>query len=277
MHPIFNRKFVAVISLMMCIESRAAFSKQPVSTTGGGLLTAGICRIESERSYKLSLQIALGILGDQARKELDRSIASIARMRQELSGLSDKSAKTSKALTRANFALTDQIDGLPKLTAANAGVMYDVNEDLQNKLNFLSFSLEADASESSSRLAALALRQASLAQRMAKIILLRSLDKSMASKQGLQVDLNQSRIEFKNGLDLLTSEAESDKQLKARVEVARGQWLFYESALASMTNSTNDLRSIATTSDRIAEQMIELVHLSYSMPIDKMNTARWQY
>lgn len=277
MHPIFNRKFVAVISLMMCIDSRAAFSKPPAPTTGGGLLTAGICRIESERSYKLSLQIALGILSNQARKELNRSIASIARMRQELSGLNDKSAKTSKALMRANFALTDQIDGLPKLTAANAGVMYDVNEDLLNKLNFLSFSLEADASESSSRLAALALRQASLAQRMAKIILLRSLDKSMASKQGLQVDLNQSRIEFKNGLDLLTAEVESDKQLKARVEVARGQWLFYESALAAMTNSINDLRSIATTSDRIAEQMIELVHLSYSMPIDKMNTARWQY
>jgi hypothetical protein len=99
----------------------------------------------------------------------------------------------------------------------------------------------------------------------------------MVSKQGLQVDLNQSRIEFKNGLDLLTAEAESDKQLKARVEVARGQWLFYETALVSMTNSTNDLRNISTTSDRIAEQMIELVYLSNSMPIDKMNTARWQY
>ncbi|MBC3871714.1 hypothetical protein [Undibacterium oligocarboniphilum] len=277
MPPILNIKFVAVISLMLCIDSRAAFSKPPIANTGGSLLTAGICRIESERSYKLSLQIALGILGDQARRELDRSIASISRMRQELNGLNDKSAKTAKALTRANSALTDQVDSLPKLTAANASVMYDVNEDLLNKLNFLSFSLEAESSEGSSRLAALALRQASLAQRMAKIILLRSLDKSMVSKQGLQVDLNQSRIEFKNGLDLLTAEAESDKQLKARVEVARGQWLFYETALVSMTNSTNDLRNISTTSDRIAEQMIELVYLSNSMPIDKMNTARWQY
>ncbi|CAN5891923.1 hypothetical protein BH11PSE12_BH11PSE12_11460 [soil metagenome] len=270
-----HKSLVAAAALLLCLDSRAAYSKPPMPANGGGLLTAGICRIESERSYKLSLQIALGILGEQARKERDRSISSISRMRQELNGLADKSSKTSRALTRANLALTDQIEGLPKLTAANAGVMYDVNEDLLNKLNFLTFSLEAETSDGSSRVAGLALRQASLAQRMAKIILLRSLDKSMSGKQGLQVDLAQSKIEFKNGLDLLVAEAESDPQLKSRVELTKSQWVFYEAALMSAANSPTDLRNISTTSDRIAEQMIEIVHLSYSMPLDKVISARW--
>lgn len=277
MSSLFNKHLIATATLLLCLDSRAAYSKPPVTGSNNGLLTAGICRIESERSYKLSLQIALGILGDQARKELDRSISSISRMRQELGGLNDKSTKTTRALTRANLALSDQINGLPKLTSVNASVMYDVNEDLLNKLNFLSFSLEADASEASTRLAALALRQASLAQRMAKIILLRSLDKSMIKNQGLQVDLVQSRIEFKNGLDLLISEAANDQQFKARVEIAKAQWLFYEAALISAANSPLELRSIATTSDRISEQMVEIVHISYSIPLDKVASARWHY
>jgi hypothetical protein len=57
------------------------------------LLTAGICRIESERSYKLSLQMTLGILGEQARKERDRSIATVTRLQQDLVGAAEKSTK----------------------------------------------------------------------------------------------------------------------------------------------------------------------------------------
>ncbi|WP_076592125.1 hypothetical protein [Herminiimonas arsenitoxidans] len=220
--------------------------------------------------------MTLGILGDQVQRERERSIASILKMRQELNGLADKSTKTTRALTRANIALTGQMDGLPKLNASNAGVMYDVNEDLLNKLNTLAFSLESDTNDTSSRVVALALRQASLAQRMAKIVLLRSLDKSMLSKQGLQVDLIQSRIEFQNGLNLLAEEAGSDRLLSSRVELARQQWIFYQTALTSAGTNQTELRNIATTSDRIAEQMIEIVHISYALPLDSLTSARWK-
>jgi hypothetical protein len=178
-------------------------------------------------------------------------------------------------LTRVNNALDGQIARLPKLTATNAGSMYDINEDLLIKLNFLSFALEAETSDTSSRIVGLALRQASLAQRMAKIVLLRSLDKSMAAKLGLQVDLAQSRIEFTNGLQLLSVEAGTDIKLNARIELAKQQWMFYEAALASAATNPTDLRNISTTSDRIAEQMIEVVHLSYSLPTDTVLSARW--
>ena len=135
MHAIFNRKFVAVISLMMSIESRAAFSKPPVAAAGAGLLTAGICRIESERSYKLSLQMALGILNGHTEIERARSFENISRLRKDLSKQM-KTEKTGKAFNRVNSALNDQVDGLPKLNAKNAAGMYDVNEDLLIKMNF---------------------------------------------------------------------------------------------------------------------------------------------
>ena len=264
----FIPKISFLVFLVLCAQAKATIPGSPP------LLTAGIVRIESERSYKLTLQVALGILDAQARKERGRSLLTIAQMRQELSELREKSAKTSRALTRANTALDDQTVGLPKLNAANAGLQYDINEDLLNKLNSLSFALESETDDAGSRIVGLALRQASLAQRMAKIVLLRSLDKSLAKKQGLQVDLAQSRIEFSNGLKLLSAETDADQRLTDRMNLAKQQWLFYEAALTSSTIDSSNLRDISTTSDRIAEQMVEIVRLGYALPPAPTLTAR---
>jgi hypothetical protein len=90
----------------------------------------------------------------------------------------------------------------------------------------------------------------------------------MGSKQGLQVDLTQSKIEFINGLALLTEEAGADRLLKDRVVLAQAQWSFYQAALVSLSNSPTELRNISTTSDRIAELMVEIVRLGYALPPD---------
>lgn len=230
------------------------------------LLTAGIFRIESERSYKLSLQITLGILNTQSISDRDRSLLVIARARKDLIKATDKTRKTTRAFSHVNAALDDQVNALPNMTAKTAGATYDINEDLLNKLNFLSFALEAETNDTASRIVGLALRQASLAQRMAKIVLLRAVDKSLGAQQGLQVDLAQSKIEFTNGLALLAEEAGTDRLLKDRVVLAQSQWLFYQAALASKSNTGNELRDISTTSDRIAELMVEIVRLGYALP-----------
>ncbi|MDO9193683.1 MAG: hypothetical protein Q7U12_12365 [Undibacterium sp.] len=257
--------FCAAVHPGKAISAPTGYSNNEVSPP---LLTAGIFRIESERSYKLSLQVALGILNTQSISDRDQSLMLIARARKDLAKVTDKTSKTTKAFSRVNAALDDQMNALPKLTASTASATYDINEDLLNKLNFLSFALEAETNDTASRIVGLALRQASLAQRMAKIVLLRSVDKSLAAKQGLQVDLAQSIIEFTNGLALLTQEAGSDRLLKDRVVLAQSQWVFYQTALAPKVNSSNNLRDISTTSDRIAELMVEIVRLGYALPPD---------
>lgn len=272
-----SKRISAAIAFIACVAVTPASFGTPTSWASEAsppLLTAGIFRIESERSYKLSLQLALRIMDAQTRKEQERSLLAVERMRQELAALGGKSGKTARALASANIALDNQISGLRNLTSANAGALYDVNEGLLNKLNFLSFALESETSDTGSRIVGLALRQASLAQRMAKIVLLRSLDKSAASRQGLQVDLAQSRNEFANGLKLLRVETTSNRFLNDRVDLAHQQWLFYEAALTSGAADVSSLRDISTTSDRIAELMIEIVRLGYDLPPDTALTAR---
>lgn len=265
-------KKIVFVSSLFCAQlaqaTNPASGLASLNEISPPLMTAGIFRIETERSYKLSLQVTLGILSLQSSKDRDRSVLDIVRMRNDLSKLKDKSTKTTKALSRVNSSLDEQLAALPKLNHKTAAAMYDVNEDLLVKMNFLSFALESETSDNGSRIVGLALRQASLAQRMAKIALLRSVDKNLAAKQGLQVDLAQSKIEFANGLALLMAETNADQFLKDRVSLAQQQWVFYQAALASSSVDASDLRNISTTSDRIAEVMIEIVRLGYAMVPD---------
>lgn len=261
--------FSSMVIFANATQANTALAATPGYTeVSPPLLTAGIFRIESERSYKLSLQVALGILNTQSIADRERSLILIARARKDLIKVADKTNKTTKAFSRVNAALDDQVNALPKMTAKTAGATYDINEDLLNKLNFLSFALEAETNDTASRIVGLALRQASLAQRMAKIVLLRSVDKSLGAKQGLQVDLAQTKIEFANGLALLAEEAGKDGLLQDRVILAQSQWVFYQNALASKSHTTIELRDISTTSDRIAELMVEIVRLGYALPPD---------
>jgi hypothetical protein len=262
---------LTLASMFFC-GAAASADYRPVQAPGANLtppalLTAGMFRLESERSYKLSLQMALGILSGHTEIERTRSLDNLSRLRKDLSRQM-RSEKTGKAFSRVNLALNDQVESLPRLNAKTAAAMYDVNEDLLIKMNFLSFAIEAESNDTAARVTGLALRQASLAQRMAKIVLLRSMDKNMQAKQGLQVDLAQSRIEFINGMNLLADEAQDDKALKERLNLAQQQWIFYEKALASPSLRAEDLRNISSTSDRIAQMMVEIVRLGYGLAPD---------
>ena len=232
------------------------------------LLSAGMFRLESERSYKLSLQLVLGILNGYTKVERNRSFNSISRLHKEVGKTSYSNEKSQRAFQRVNSALSDQVNGLSNLNSKTASYMYDVNEDLLNKLNFLTFAIESESNEDASHMVGLAMRQASLAQRMAKIILLQSLDATMAQKQGLKVDLLQSRQEFINGLSLLQDEVKSDHALSHRLSLAKQQWTFYDAAFQSKKLSAEDLRNISSTSDRIAQMMVEMVRLNYGLPPD---------
>ncbi|WMW81448.1 hypothetical protein RF679_03995 [Undibacterium cyanobacteriorum] len=263
---------IVVLSLCICSGAASADFRAPTPPSGSSasptLLTAGMFRLESERSYKLSLQMALGILTGHTEIERSNSLQAVERYKKELTRAVQRSEKAGKAFNRVNVALSDQLDGISNLNVKNAAALYEVNEDVLIKMNFLSFALEADTSDTSSRISGLAMRQASLAQRMAKIVLLRSLDKSTAARQGLQVDLEQSRIEFLNGMSLLANETNSDRFLRERMRLAQQQWMFYDRALQAGAFKPDDLRNISSTSDRIAEMMVEMVRLTYGLVPD---------
>jgi hypothetical protein len=120
------------------------------------LLSAGMFRLESERSYKLSLQMVLGILNGYTKVERTRSFNSISRLRKEVGKTSSANEKTNRAFQRVHIALNDQVNGLSSLNSKTASYMYDVNEDLLNKLNFLTFAIESESNEDVSHMVGLA-------------------------------------------------------------------------------------------------------------------------
>lgn len=276
MYQLIRKAFITTALLVASITTTTgAVSKElRVQEETPALLSAGVLRIESERSYKLGLQVALRILDGYSQPDRDRSLVSINRSRLDLASRKGKTDRINRALDRATLALNDQLSRIHTVSASTAGTMYDINEDVLNKLNALSFAFEAETDDTDSRIVGLALRQASLAQRMAKITLLRSLDAKLATKQGLEVDMTQSRIEFVNGLELLNDEANTNRMLADRINLAKQQWLFYDAALMSAGTNRVAIADISTTSDRIAELMIEIVHLAYGLPPPKTQPAR---
>jgi hypothetical protein len=270
------KKIIVVLLTLSASITAGASTLKPArvhSALPPPLLTAGVLRIESERSYKLSLQKQLDILQGVTDLDAERSVEAQKKMQAHLSVQAGKSEKIIKALDKANNALEGQYEGLQKINLANVGLYYDINEDLLNKLNFLSFALESEANEEGARIVALALRQAALAQRIAKISLLQAVHTSYAARQGLKVDLTQSKIEFVKGLELLAPEGKSNRMISDRIELTKQQWMFYESAINSPKN-TSSLTTISTTSDRIAEVMIEIVHIAFGLPTPKTPGAR---
>lgn len=259
-----NYFFCAAISIALLMPNLARADVQPNTPA---LLSAGMFRLESERSYKLSLQMALGILPGHTEVERKLSLENIGRWRKQIQ-MQVKSSRTSTAFTRADRALSEQLTILPSLSAKNAATLYEVNEDTLVKMNSLSFAFEAEAQEQVARVTGLALRQASLAQRMAKIVLLRSVDKRLLERRGLEVDLAQTRIEFINGLALLAEQAQHSQALAQRLQIARQQWDFYDVALGEKQLNAESLRNISSTSDRIAQMMVEIVRLGYKLPPD---------
>lgn len=269
-------KSLAGLSAIVFSFSVGAGNLKPVKLQAAEpppLVTAGVLRIESERTYKLSLQKELDIL--QGVTEMDRnlSLSQQKKMQQILLNQKVKSERIVRAFNKANNALDSQLADIQKLNISNIGAFYDINEDLRNKLNALSFAFESEEDQDGTRIAGLALRQAALAQRMAKIVFLQSLHTSYAAKQGLKVDLAQSRIEFVKGLELLIPEAKDNRMLTDRMQLAKQQWMFYEHALGSPGNMSA-LTTVSTTSDRIAELMIEVVHIAFGLPTPKTPGAR---
>jgi hypothetical protein len=52
------------------------------------------------------------------------------------------------------------------------------------------------------------------------------------------------------------------------MQIVQQQWIFYDRALQAVNFKAEDLRNISSTSDRIAEMMVEIVRLSYGLTPD---------
>ncbi len=214
-------------------------------------------RTLSQRIAKLYFQDLLALNARATRRALADSAAAFETHLDAL-----RPAAATPALER-RYAQTlalwarcrEIIDHSP--TREGATALNDLANDLMITTGLLSFLLERQSAGSEARLVDLSMRQAMLAQRLAKLYLARRL---LGDAAASHVDVEQARREFKTAWGEIAGATDNTQRTRDALELALGQWIFFERAVTEGDRGDERLAlHVATTSERIAEAMHDVV------------------
>ncbi|MDO6387063.1 hypothetical protein [Uliginosibacterium sp. 31-12] len=216
---------------------------------------AGKLRSLAQRQAKLYLQARVGVEQGPAQQRLAESIAEFERclpivQAAAQSGSAARSARRMGSEWESfRKALEAPLNG-PAASSLSA-------EAEQISIAAQSLAVQFDLAQESPlyRLVDLASRSDMLAQRLARIYM--QMRAGMGGKAA-EVDLEQTRKEFKAAFGELAAAAENTPTIRANLEVARQQWMFFELAVNDREKSFEFARrDVATTSERISQIMNE--------------------
>lgn len=143
-----------------------------------------------------------------------------------------------------------------KPTLENARQVAVLNEDVLRVAHLATTQLELHSGSGVGRLINIAGRQRMLSQRMAKFYMLRNWG---IKSPDMEREAQLARREFISALDALGKAPENDAAIKAELEQARMQWMFFDDALKQQGGESKDAmvyaNHVATTSERLLEVM----------------------
>ena len=214
-------------------------------------------RALSQRMAKAYAQLFLGVLPDRAREVLTTARQLVHSGFDELDQ-HEWPADVAKLLAEVRTqsgrleALTAQTP--TKELVAQVAVQSD---RMMDAANAATLALEKLAQGGTAKLVNLAGRQRMLTQRMAKNYNLQALGlDSKAARDLLGADAQ----EFKRALDELGKAPISTPAIRAQLDLAQGQWVFFDAAVQRQTDKRG-LEAVATTSERLLEVMNRLTDL----------------
>ena len=223
----------------------------------GAINHAGRFRALSQRMAKAYAQLFLGVLPDRAREVLTTARQLVHSGFDELDQ-HEWPADVAKLLAEVRTqsgrleALTAQTP--TKELVAQVAVQSD---RMMDAANAATLALEKLAQGGTAKLVNLAGRQRMLTQRMAKNYNLQALGlDSKAARDLLGADAQ----EFKRALDELGKAPISTPAIRAQLDLAQGQWVFFDAAVQHQTDKRG-LETVATTSERLLEVMNRLTDL----------------
>lgn len=233
---------------------------QPTSSLplGTAINRAGRLRALSQRLAKLHVQSTLGVLPDRAR-DLARQCRQLIESSLEELGRQPMGADTQSILSR----LQGHVERLLALTAGSSAStrtedVIRAADEMLRSADDLTTAFEKQSNQSGARVVNVAGRQRMLSQRAARAYFLQAAGGTASSGQGQQLDA--ARREFDDGLGYLANASLSTPAIRQQLELARGQWLFFEQALRK-PGQGETLQTVATTSERMYEVMDHLTSL----------------
>ncbi|MCZ4304973.1 type IV pili methyl-accepting chemotaxis transducer N-terminal domain-containing protein [Zoogloeaceae bacterium G21618-S1] len=218
---------------------------------------AGRQRMLSQRSAKAWLMQALAVTPDVATKLLQSSMTLFEAQMVELSRF-QPTTDVQTALVQLSADWQSYRAALLVPPSPESAVqIYARNEAVLSAAHAATQAYERASGTTEGRLINVAGRQRMLSQRMAKFVYFARYGvESQASVEAL----GKAREEFIKALELLKAAPQNTAQITNELSLADQQWFFFQNALGQ-GNSPKALQAIATTSERILEQLNLVVGL----------------
>jgi hypothetical protein len=224
---------------------------------GTAINRAGKMRALSQRASKAYVQATLNVLPDRAREVM------LVTQRLIAHGMSELMAGSPPAeLQPLLQALLKDTASLATLTeqparAESVPQVLRVADNMLASAEQLTRGYEKLSAQQAVRVVNVAGRQRMLSQRAARAYFASAAGKALPD---WQLQLDTARKEFNEGLAFMQAAPMSTPHIRSELELTKGQWVFFESALQK-TPSPDALQTVATTSERVFDVMDNLTSL----------------